>query len=192
VGKRGTDRFRALGLQVTREWEDVFNPVEFTTIKEVGGELCERFLHQELDEVLIIFAEFFSPLTQEVTHRRLLPTPPEVLRREMAAVGDAKRPEGVSNEAETMQRAEHHVYVHEPSFDAILDELLEYNLDLQIYRAMLEAQASEHGARMMAMDNATENAEEMIDELTLTMNRLRQETITTEILDVVGGAEALG
>jgi F-type H+-transporting ATPase subunit gamma len=192
IGKRGTDRFKALGMQVTREWEDVFNPVQFTTVKEVGGELCERFMHQELDEVIIVFAEFFSPLTQQVTHRRLLPSTPEMLRDQVRQEGETKRPEGVSNEAETLERAESHVYNHEPGFDAILDKLLEYNLDLQIYRAMLEAQASEHGARMMAMDNATENADEMIEELTLTMNRLRQETITTEIIDVVGGAEALG
>lgn len=191
VGKRGTDRFRALGMKVTRTWEDVFNPVQFTTVQEVGGELADRFVRRELDEVIIVFAEYFSPLNQNVVSRRLLPCSPEALMKAVLAETEGKRPEGMTDEAETMERARNHVYIHEPSFEAMLDHVLEYNLNLQIYRAMLESQASEHGARMMAMDNATENAEEMIDELTLQMNRLRQESITGEIIDVVGGAEAL-
>ena len=73
----------------------------------------------------------------------------------------------------------------------MLDSVMRYNMNVQLYRALLEAQASEHGARMMAMDNATVNAEEMIDEMTLTMNRLRQESITAELIDVVGGVEAM-
>jgi F-type H+-transporting ATPase subunit gamma len=83
------------------------------------------------------------------------------------------------------------VYVYEPDYGTIGDRLLEHNLSVQIYRALLEAEASEHGARMVAMDNATDNAEEMIQELTLQMNRLRQESITREILDVIGGVEAM-
>jgi F-type H+-transporting ATPase subunit gamma len=192
VGKRGTDRFRAMDMKIARSWEDAFNPVQFTTANEIGHHLAGRFVRRELDEVIVVFAEYHSPITQNIVSRRLLPCSPEAIVQAVSEAAQKKQPEGVSNESETMDKAQRHVYLHEPSFESMLDHMLEYNLDLQIFRAMLESQASEHGARMMAMDNATENAEEMIDELTLQMNRLRQESITGEIMDVVGGAEALG
>jgi len=191
VGKRGTDRLRVTGMAPRRSFEDAFNPVQFSTAQEIGSELQDAFLSGEADEVQVVFAEYFSPLRQLVTNRQILPCSPDILSRHIRREAGRELPEGVTDEVESIERAARSVYIYEPDYDDICDGLLRHNINVQVYRALLEAQASEHGARMMAMDNATENADEMIDELTLTMNRLRQEDITKEIIDVVGGAEAM-
>jgi len=191
VGKKATERLRHAGCEVEHAYGDVFNPVRFSTAEDIGGELQRLFLAQEVDEVTVLFTEYFSPLRQVVTARRLLPCSPELTARRVEEEAGRPLPVGMSDEAERFEQAGGHVYIYEPDYGAISDVLLEYNVNVQLYRALLEAQSSEHGARMMAMDNATENAEEMIEELTLLMNRVRQENITREILDVVGGAEAI-
>ena len=140
---------------------------------------------------MAVFTEFFSPMRQEVIVRRLLPCPPQGHWDQLETDQLRKSPQGVHSHAEEMAESEKHVYIYEPDYEALCTELLEDNMNVQIFRALLEAQTSEHGARMMAMDNATENADEMVDQLTLEMNRVRQESITNEILDVIGGAEAM-
>ncbi|MFO8009018.1 MAG: ATP synthase F1 subunit gamma [Candidatus Brocadiia bacterium] len=191
VGTRGMIGLRRAGLQLHDTFEDVFNPVHYITAQEIRQEFTDLFLREEVDEVQVVFTEFFSPLRQQVVTRRLMPCPPQVHRREIREHHTRKLPAGMHAEPESIERAEKLVYLYEPDYGTICDRLIEHNLSVQIYRALLEAQASEHGARMVAMDNATENAEEMIEHLTLQMNRLRQESITREILDVVGGAEAM-
>ena len=190
VGRKGILRLRQAGYEVHRAYEDVFNPVRFDTAQTIRDELESVFLRGEVDEVLAVFTEYFNPARQVVITRRLLPCPPDTHPEEIRRHYERELPEGLDlEEIETAQVS--NVYIHEPDYESVGHRLLEQNLGLLVYRALLEAQASEHGARMVAMDNATENAEDMIAELTLRMNRLRQESITREMLDVVGGAEAL-
>jgi F-type H+-transporting ATPase subunit gamma len=191
VGKRGIDRFGALGVEVHESYQEVFDPLRFVTAQDIGNELQRLFLHEQVDEVLAVFTEFFSPLRQHMVTRRLLPCDPKTYPQMIQDHYDRETPEGIMAEPRIVEEADTAVTLYEPAYASIGRRLLEENINVQVYRALLEAQASEHGARMMAMDNATENAEEMIEELTLQMNRLRQESITKEILDVVGGAEAL-
>jgi F-type H+-transporting ATPase subunit gamma len=191
VGKRATERLDRFGIEVGQAYEDVFNPVQFTTAQGIGSDLRRLFLSEEVDEAIVVFAEYFSPMRQLVTVRQLLPCPPSLLADQMKASAERRSPAGVSDESGPFQDAADKIYIYEPGRRAICESLLEQNVDVQVFRALLEAQASEQGARMMAMDNATENAEDMINDLTLAMNRQRQENITRELLDVVGGAEAI-
>ncbi|MCK4374208.1 MAG: ATP synthase F1 subunit gamma [Candidatus Brocadiae bacterium] len=191
VGHRGVSRLARAGRHMHRTYEDIFDPVHFTTAQAIRHEVEDLFLSGRVDEVLVVFTEFFSLLRQHVVTRRLLPCPPERHRQELADHYGRELPDGLHVEPAEMDRAAEQVYIYEPDYETIGDRLLEYNLTVQIYRTLLEAQASEHGARMMAMDNATQNAEEMVEEMTLLMNRVRQEDSTREILDVVGGAEAV-
>ena len=190
VGHKGAMRLERAGYRVHRAYEDVFNPVHFTTAQTIRAELASLFLSGKVDEVLVVFSEFFSPMRHPVITRRLLPCPVDGHRKQIMDHYDREVPQGVHVAVDELAKAAGEVYIYEPDYQTICDRLLEYNLGVQIYWAMLEAQASEHGARMMAMDNATENAEDMIKDLTLLMNRVRQESITSEMLDVVGGAEA--
>ncbi len=191
VGVRGFSRLERAGYEMPERYEDVLNPVHFDTAQEITRVLERLFLREDVSEVVMVFTEFFSPMSQVVTRRRLLPCRPELIREDVAMQYSHPVPEGLSVEPEDLDEGTGEVYVYEPGFEQIGQELLQHNLSVQVYRALLEAQASEQGARMVAMDNATTNAEDMIDELTLKMNRVRQESITSEILDVVGGASAI-
>jgi F-type H+-transporting ATPase subunit gamma len=191
VGKRGTDLLRSHEGDLHRSWIDLLDPVYFTEAEGIGAEMQELFLSGRVDEVLVVFAEYHSPMSQVVTVRQLLPSPPGHIDDHIETNAQGRLPSGVSNEVEAIRHAASQVYEYEPDFESMLDSLMRYNMNVQLYRALLEAQASEHGARMMAMDNATENAEEMIEDMTLTMNRLRQESITAELIDVIGGVEAM-
>jgi F-type H+-transporting ATPase subunit gamma len=127
----------------------------------------------EFDVCTVIFNRFKSVISQEVTPQRVIPFP---------------LPEEEETEAPDELKA---LYILEPTDDEILDELLPRNLSVQVYRALIESYASEQGARMTAMDNATRNAGDMIDSLTLTYNRTRQANITRELIEIISGAEAL-
>ncbi len=191
VGSRCIAGVRRAGHKVERSFEDIFNPVRYPVAQDITAHLRRLFLEGTVDEVQVVFTEFFSPMRQQVVTRRLLPCPPHLHHQEIKEHHERELPEGMHFEPEEAEEAERLVYLYEPNYEQICSRLVAHNLSIQVYRALLEAQASEHGARMMAMENATDNAEEMIDELTLQMNRLRQESITRELLDVVGGAGAL-
>ncbi len=191
VGHKGTARLTGAGREVYEAYEDIFNPVRYVTARQIWFDLQKLFMEGEVDEVVMIFTEFFSPLRQVVVTRRLLPCSPETYMQEVLDHYDRELPAGLRVEEGQIEEAARQVYLYEPDYETISEKLVESNFIVQVYRALLEAQASEHGARMMAMDNATGNAEEMIEEMTLQMNRLRQESITREIMDVVGGAEAV-
>ncbi|MFO7955939.1 MAG: ATP synthase F1 subunit gamma [Candidatus Brocadiia bacterium] len=191
VGARGIAGLRRAGYDIDQAYEDIFNPVHYVVAQDITAYLRSLFLNGTVDEVQVVFTEFFSPMRQLVVSRRLLPCPPELHHREVREHHARELPEGMHAEPEEVEMAEELIYLYEPDYEQICSRLLEHNLSMQVYRALLESQASEHGARMMAMDNATDNAEEMVEELTLQMNRLRQESITRELLDVVGGAGAI-
>jgi len=169
VGKKGRDLLRSQ-FDLIGEWPDVFRLVEFATAAKIADQLIERYVNNEVDRIYLIYNEFKSAIQATPTILQLLPIEPEELES-----GDTPRD-----------------YIYEPSAPALFAALLPHYVKNQVFQAMLESAAAEHAARMTAMEAATNNAGELIDSLTLTMNRVRQASITTEIIEVVSGAEALG
>ena len=175
-GKKGRDWCRSQGLSIESEHIGVVGSTfGFNIAMTTGSRFVEGYLGGKYDEVYIIFAEFFSMARQVPVLKQLLPIPPI---ETPAAETDESAP----------YLAEH---ICEPSPDELLDEMLPRNVYVQIYSALLETSTSEHAARMLAMDNATNACNDMIDNLTLIYNKARQAAITAELMDIVGGAEAL-
>jgi len=170
IGKRGRDYFNRIGANVIAAWADVFRDVQFPLAAEIADGLIERYTNREVDEIYLAYNAFKSALQSDVTIVRLLPIEPLTLEEP-----------GVQED-----------YIYEPAPQELLASLLPHYVQQLVFRALLESVAAEHAARMTAMENATKNAGELIDSLTLTMNRVRQASITTEIIEVVSGAEALG
>lgn len=168
VGRKGNDYFRRRSVSIVQKFSNVMGSVSY----ELAGDICsafnERFIAGDHQEVYILYNSFRSAVTQVLTLRRLLPIAPE-------------------EEGWKPRRA----YLYEPSEEELLSALLPRYIQVQVFAGMLDSVASEHGARMTAMEAATSNAKEMIYKLTLKFNRLRQESITTELMEIVGGAEAL-
>jgi F-type H+-transporting ATPase subunit gamma len=153
--------------------------VDFAVIRDVASNLVERFEAEEFDVCTIIYNKFVSVISQEMTIQQVIPFPvPE-------AEGDE------AEDAKAADKTQKAMYLMEPSEEEILDDLLPRNLSVQLYKALLESNASEHGARMSAMDNATRNAGDMLDDLTMTYNRTRQAVITSELIEIISGAEAV-
>ncbi len=180
VGRKGRDQLRRNYDQLIIETlENVTKPnVNFDAAKMIAGRMTELFEAGEFDVCTIIYARFKSAITQIVTPQQLIPF----------ALPEA---EGDEAPAETSATVGGAVYEYEPEEQEILDELLPLNLSVQVFKALLENNASEQGARMTAMDSATRNAGEMIGSLTLQYNRARQAGITKELIEIVSGAEAL-
>jgi len=167
VGKKGRDFFTG-DYELAGSWPDVFRIVEFATAKAIAGELIQRYLDDEVDKIHLVYNEFKSAIQAKPIVQQLMPVEPEEL-------------EGVEPMGE---------YIYEPSAPDLFAALLPHYVENQVFHAMLESVAAEHAARMTAMDSATNNASDLIESLTLTMNRVRQASITTEIIEVVSGAEA--
>lgn len=168
IGRKGKDYFNRRRIAIRKEYKHP-GKVDYSFASEVGEEIVASFTEEAFDEVHIIYNEFKSVVQQKLIVDKLLPITP----------------------AESEEKSLDGDYIFEPSQDAILEELLPKHVKVQIFRSILESIASEHGARMMAMDAATNNAREMISGLTLQYNRLRQASITTELLDIVNGVEAM-
>ena len=186
VGRRGNSTMTFRGEDVRNSYVGFTDRPSFTDAREISKEMVSAYIDGELDRVDVVYNRYVSPLTQYVRRQTLLPA------QEAEVFGEGlPEPEQPADEelAEAHMRAE---WIFEPEPDVLLPMLFEEYVDLSVYRALLESAASEHGARMTAMRNAAENANEMIDDLTLEMNRVRQAEITQEILEVVAGAEALG
>jgi F-type H+-transporting ATPase subunit gamma len=172
VGRKGRDFFRRRPWTIRREYADVLRNVEFALAAEISHEATARYAAGEVDAVYFVYNEFKSAVAQRPVVERLFP------------ISRAEVEEGPRTASED--------YIYEPDPQSLFQRLLPHHVDMQIYRGLLESQAAEHAARMSAMSAATTNAGELIDQLTLKMNRMRQATITTEIIEVVSGAEALG
>jgi len=180
-GRRGVSSLQFRGHDVTGAYTGFTDRPAYANAREIADDLVQHYVDNELDRVEIIYNHYVSPLTQTVSHETLLP-----LQQIDALVEDEdEEPEG---EDEDRQQAS---WLYEPEPEEILERLIPDYVEISIYRALLESTASEHGARMTAMRNAQENASEMIDDLTLEMNRQRQAEITQEIMEVVAGAEGL-
>lgn len=174
IGKKGRDFYEKRGYRVDAEYAEIFAKLNFDTVKLAAEKVMAAFIAKEYDVVEIVYNEFKNVATQIVRTEQFLPI---VLTPNTPAT-TAKTPAAVD-------------YTFEPNQTDIVASLLPKTLKIQFYKALLESNASEHGARMSAMDKATENAGELLKELKLTYNRTRQAFITKEILEIVGGAEAL-
>ena len=172
VGRKARDFFRRRPWPLRGERLGFLDRLTFADVRELAAELTQAYLGDEVDEVWLVFNEFRSVASQRVTAERLLPIEP---------------PGG----AEPAREGAAADYIYEPDPVTILAALLPRHVEVQIYRALLETNAGEHGARMTAMEAASKNAQEMIGLLTIQYNKARQERITKELLDIVGGAEAL-
>jgi F-type H+-transporting ATPase subunit gamma len=187
VGRKGVSTLNFRKEDVHASYVGFTDRPTFANAREIGGQLTARYVDEEVDRVDLVYNRFVSPLTQHVWRQRLLPLQQAEVIGEGVAEEEA---EGEETEAERAQSRSDWFY--EPEADELLARLIPEYVTISVYRALLESAASELGARMTAMRNAAENAESMIGDLTLEMNRVRQAEITQEILEVVGGAEALG
>ncbi len=169
VGKKGYDYFKIRPITIHREYLGISGKIDYSMAETIAGSMKELFLSEKVDEIYILYNRFKTTISQEITFDRLLPITPLT-----------------AAEGETVPG-----YVFEPSEEDILEDIINKNLEIQVFRALLESEASELGARMTAMDSATSNAEDMIKKLTLKYNRARQETITKELMEIISGAEAL-
>ena len=173
VGKKASSFYKKTDLDIVASFEDLnSNDRQLQVSEEIKNKIMELFENNEIDEVSILFNKFVSAISQEPTYQSLIP---------------------LSNEetSEDESEANNSVFEFEPDKNELLEYLVPRNFLTQIYRSVLESSASEHAARMTSMDNATRNAGDMIDRLTLTYNRTRQAFITKELIEIISGAEAV-
>lgn len=169
VGRKGRDFFKKRKWKIHHEYVNIFSHLQYENAKEIAQGLIGEFSQSDLDAVYLVYNEFKSVIQQRIVVERLLP------------VGALEHTDGIDRTD----------YIYEQTPRVIFDDLLPKHVEVQVYRALLESAAAEHAARLTAMDAATNNAAEMIDTLTLNMNRVRQAAITKEIIEIVSGAAAL-
>jgi len=174
VGRKGSDYFRKRGYQIYSKHVGIFSDLDFARARGIIDEITAGYLKKEFDRVVLIYNEFKSVIQQRIIIEQLLPVPPEEL--------------STATEKRSLAQVD---YIYEPSSQEIINALVPKHLNFQLWRVLLESNAAEQGARMAAMDNATENAKEIIRDLSLLFNNARQAAITKELLEIVGGAEAL-
>lgn len=174
IGRKGADYFKRRGIQGVDTILNLAREVSYPMAAEVAKRMIEAYQSGAYDEVCIVYNEFKSAISQTVTEETLLPI-------------DVEKASALANNKEGFPAD----MIFEPAPAAIIDQLIMKHFNVQVYRCMCESVAAEHGARMTSMENATKNAGEMINSLTLTYNKLRQASITTELIEITSGAEAL-
>ena len=174
IGRRGRDFAKRRGIETRKDYVGFFGRLRYAMAKEVADDLIVEFRERKLDAVHLLYNQFKSAMSQAITFSQLLPivAPPSAKREDKAGF--------ITPE-----------HLYEPSRPQLLDSLIPRQLAMSIWRALLESEASEHGARMTAMASATKNANDMIGRLSLEYNRARQASITKELMEIVSGAEAL-
>ena len=170
LGKKGNEFFRKRGVTINHYYPGVFQDLEFSQATTIGGEIVANYIHGDFDRIFLVYNEFKNVAQQRVICEQLLPLTP---LDELTAVAHAVD------------------YIYEPDVRGVLDELLPLDVNIQVWRVMLESFAAEQAARMTAMESATDNAQELVDALTLQFNKARQAAITKELLEIVSGAEGL-
>jgi len=170
VGRKGAETLsRQSDINIIEEQINVFQALEDGHAEEIADHVARLFTSGQVDRVDVVYNEFKSAGQQNLVLEQILPVEPQLVEEDPLFSG----------------------YQYEPSQEALLDDLVPQHIRFQIWRVLLESNAAEEAARMLAMDNATRNAGDLIDELTLKANKMRQETITSELMDIVGGSEAL-
>jgi F-type H+-transporting ATPase subunit gamma len=175
IGRKGRDYFRKRNVAMRREYVNLFGKVDFPLAARIGEDLVKSYIAEQVDAIYLLYSEFRSAIQQRIVLEKILPVTP---RKAGEGEETPKGPAAVE-------------YIYEPSEVEILGKILPMYVEVQIFRALLESVASEFGARMTAMDNATNNARDMIEKLTLMYNKARQASITKELIEIVSGAEAL-
>jgi F-type H+-transporting ATPase subunit gamma len=170
VGRKAKDYFKRRNVELRNTWTGISGKISYANAQEIAADIIESYTNETVDEVIIIYNEFKSVVAQKIAIARLLP---------LAPIGATEDALPIFN------------FIYEPSKEEIFSRLVPKNVEIQIFRALLESQASEEAARMSAMENATKSANEMIEKLSLQYNKARQATITKELMDIVGGVEAL-
>ena len=182
-GRRGVSSLEFRGREVAGSWAGFTDRPAFSDARDIAQDIAAQYIDGKVDRVEMIYNGYVSPMTQNVTTDVLLP---------LAAVEDILEEDDDEEEsAEDRESGHKTLWIYEPDPEEILKRLVPDYIEISIYRALLESTASEHGARMTAMRSAQENASDMIEDLTLEMNRQRQAEITQEIMEVVAGAEGL-
>jgi F-type H+-transporting ATPase subunit gamma len=176
VGRKGAGSLRFRRFELSGEFSGFTDQPAYADAQAIAHRLAELYTNEEVDRVVVVYNQFVSPLVQQVTEQDVLPLAADLLE---------------SDEEERHEDAIRGDFIFEPEPEQILERLLPVYVETELYRALLESAASELGARMTSMRNATKNAGELIDGLTLAMNRARQSEITQEILEVVAGSDAL-
>jgi len=177
VGRKGRDLLFRRGKNVIADFSRLPAAPTFADVSAIGRLAVDAYMNGEADEVFLVYTDYINMARQTTTVKKLLP---------LELVG-----EGLVEDFENQHNGPHAAYEYEPDMREILDEIIPRFTALQVYQAVLESLASEHAARMIAMRNATENAKDLVAGLQLAYNKVRQQTITNDILDIVGGAEAL-
>ncbi|MDQ7786457.1 MAG: ATP synthase F1 subunit gamma [Thermodesulfovibrionales bacterium] len=173
VGRKARDFFRRRNFTMRNTWIGLSGRISYANAQEIAANLVENYTNETFDEVVVIYNEFKSMIAQQVTVTKLLP------------VGTLAEEEGQKEQSMTAD------YLYEPTRAAIFERLLPKYIEIQAYRSLLESSAAEEAARMAAMENATKNCSELINKVTLFANKVRQASITKELMDIVGGVEAL-
>ncbi len=168
VGKKGYDFFKKTEYKIIDKYLGLFNEMDFSSSKNIATSILERFMKNEYGKISVLFNEFKSVIQNDIVTKQILPIIP--------------------NESDVVNNTD---FIYEPDEDTIVEELGRKYVDVELWRMLLESSAAEQGSRMTAMDNATENASDLIDHLTLQYNRVRQASITTEIIEIASGAEAI-
>jgi len=182
IGRKGRDAMIRAGENVIAEFSNINDDFKISDISPISRLVIDEFLSGQVDQVFIAYTDFINTLTQKPTVLGWLPLIPTEIEDQVAAEFIKDLP-AVNTGTQD--------YEYEPNAQSILDEIVPRFTELQLYQAILESKASEHSARMVAMRNASDNASQLVDDLTLEYNKARQAAITSEILDIVGGAEAL-
>jgi len=188
-GKRGVASLEFRGLEVAVAHQGFTDRPAFANARDIAGDVSTQYVDGKVDRVEIIFNHYESPLTQTVRENTLLPL--QEMAQVLAALEGEVDEDAESGDHDSGVDHQRSLWIYEPEPEEILERLVPDFIEITIFRALLESTASEHGARMSAMRNAQENAGEMIEDLTLEMNRQRQAEITQEIMEVVAGAEGL-
>jgi len=170
IGRKAVDYFKRRNVPLKKSWTGISGRISYANAQEIAADIIERYTNEAADEIILAYNEFKSVAAQKVVVTRLLP---------LVSIEAAAETLPVFN------------FIYEPSKEDIFNNLLPKNVEIQVFRALLESQASEEAARMSAMENATKAANDMINSLTLQFNKARQASITKELMDIVGGVEAL-
>lgn len=184
VGRKAHTHYKKSKYELVEVYDGVIGDVDFRKAKRIAGDIIEQFVDGSYDAVYLCYNRFISAIANEWVIGRLLPLSMSVEMTE-------ENPEGVVEEDEEPKESAFGDYIYEPDLDTLLGNLLPSHVEAQVMQALVESEATEHAARMTAMDNATNNASDMIDDLTLQYNRARQAYITREIVEIVSGAESL-
>jgi len=168
IGKKGYDFFKKTEYKIIGKYLSLFNEMDFSSSKSIARDILDSFMANEYGKINILFNEFKSVIQNDIVTKQILPIIP--------------------NESDVVNNTD---FIYEPDENTIVEELGRKYVDVELWRMLLESSAAEQGSRMTAMDNATENASDLIDRLTLQYNRVRQASITTEIIEIASGAEAI-